>query len=217
MGLEFVSRTDNVSDEQWNALVALDDKISACKKCDLCSQRNKIVLGEGPMDAPIVLIGEAPGKEEDASGKPFCGPSGKKLDKALKAAGLDRSRCFVCNILKCRPEKNATPTKWEQNQCLPFLKEQLGLLIPRVVVHLGRVSTDAFHRKGWAKAGIQSLAAMQGRIRTIQIGKREIPSVTTYHPSYFLHLESRENRQRELADKTKFLETIKLAMELAGE
>lgn len=118
----------------------LETAIYNCDKCGLCAGRINTVSGEGNPHADIMLIGEGPGSEEDKQGRPFVGPSGELLTRMLKSIGLERSEVFICNIVKCRPPKNRNPEPGEAMACLPYLRAQVALVRPRIVVLLGKVA-----------------------------------------------------------------------------
>lgn len=111
-----------------------------CRCCDLHRVRNNVVFGFGSKTAELMLIGEAPGKNEDITGKPFMGRSGKLLDRMLSQIGLSRDEIFIANIIKCRPPLNRNPSKAEISQCIPFLLKQIEIINPKIIVCLGRVS-----------------------------------------------------------------------------
>jgi DNA polymerase len=111
-----------------------------CHKCDLCKTRTNLVFGDGNKDAEILFIGEGPGEQEDLQGKPFVGRSGKLLDKMLLAVGLDRSKIYIANIVKCRPPKNRDPLPKEQELCINWLRNQVKIMRPKIIVCLGRIS-----------------------------------------------------------------------------
>ncbi len=113
---------------------------NTCKKCPLCETRTNVVFGSGNANAKILFIGEAPGKSEDEQGLPFVGASGKLLDKYLDAIGLSREDAYIANILKCRPPNNRDPKPEEEEQCIGYLREQLRIINPTVIVCLGRIS-----------------------------------------------------------------------------
>ena len=114
-----------------------------CKKCSLCETRNNLVFGEGNPNADVLFIGEGPGKNEDLEGKPFVGRSGKLLDKMLMAVGLNReTNIYIANIVKCRPPENRDPKPEEQEICINWLREQVRLIRPKVIVCLGRISAQ---------------------------------------------------------------------------
>lgn len=117
-----------------------------CTRCHLCETRTNVVFGVGPEDAKIMFIGEGPGENEDLQGEPFVGRAGKLLDDMLELIGLDRSKVYIANMVKCRPPKNRDPLPEEQNACAPWLSRQIELINPRVIVCLGRISAMRFIR-----------------------------------------------------------------------
>ena len=122
---------------EWETLCAECD---ACRKCPLGDTKTNTVFGSGNQNADLMFIGEAPGENEDLQGKPFVGASGRLLDKYLDAVGLKREDTYIANILKCRPPKNRDPKPEEEEQCIDFLRRQLSLIRPKVIVCLGRIS-----------------------------------------------------------------------------
>lgn len=123
--------------ENWDELkkACLD-----CHKCELCKTRTNLVFGDGNENAEVLFIGEGPGEQEDLQGKPFVGRSGQLLDKMLLAVGLDRSKIYIANIVKCRPPKNRDPLPEEQELCLNWLRNQVKIMKPKIIVCLGRIS-----------------------------------------------------------------------------
>jgi DNA polymerase len=111
-----------------------------CEKCELCKTRTNVVFGVGNEDADVLFVGEAPGEQEDLSGIPFVGRAGKLLDKFLFAVDIDRDKVYIANILKCRPPKNRDPLPAEEDACIGYLREQVSLINPKVIVCLGRIS-----------------------------------------------------------------------------
>ncbi len=112
-----------------------------CEKCDLCRTRTNVVFGTGPQDAKIMLIGEGPGENEDLQGEPFVGRGGQLLDKMLKAVDLSRQKnVYIANMVKCRPPQNRDPKPEESEACIGYLRNQVALLRPRIIVCLGRIS-----------------------------------------------------------------------------
>ena len=118
----------------------LYEQIGACQKCRLCQTRNNVVPGEGDPHAKLMFIGEGPGQEEDRQGRPFVGRSGELLTRMIHAIGLERSEVYICNIVKCRPPQNRNPESDEAAACLGYLRAQVALVRPRVVVLLGKVA-----------------------------------------------------------------------------
>jgi DNA polymerase len=124
-------------DERWEAL---RQSCLACTGCALAQTRTNVVFGDGATDAEILLIGEGPGQSEDEQGVPFVGRAGQLLDDMLEIIGLDRSKVYIANIVKCRPPQNRDPLNTEQDACIGWLEEQIALLQPKVIICLGRVA-----------------------------------------------------------------------------
>jgi len=159
-----------------NSLKELEDFISDCDRCKLGKERKNIVFGEGSPDARLVFVGEAPGMEEDLTGKPFVGLAGKLLTDIIKAMGLTRVDVYICNIVKCRPPRNREPEPDEIGTCLPFLKAQISLIKPEIICALGRIS-------------VQSMVNRDLKITRDRGEWHEfmgIPLMPTYHPAYLL-------------------------------
>ena len=155
---------------------ALKKECAACERCELCRTRTNLVFGVGREDAEVMFIGEGPGEQEDLQGEPFVGAAGKLLDTMMALIGLDRSKVYIANIVKCRPPRNRDPQDSEQAACLPWLERQIALIRPRIIVCLGRISAKA-------------LIDPDFRI-TRQHGQwfryGDIPIMATYHPSALL-------------------------------
>ncbi len=131
------------------AMELIAEEIRACTKCDLAKMRTRAVPGDGPVDAEILFIGEAPGFNEDRQGRPFIGPAGKLLDDLLDSIGMDRSMVFVTNVVKCRPPGNRDPLPNETSTCTgAYLQRQIDLVNPRLVVTLGRFSMERYFPGG---------------------------------------------------------------------
>lgn len=137
----------------------------ACSRCELCKTRTNVVFGQGVPDAEVLFVGEGPGQSEDEQGLPFVGRSGQLLDKYLFAIDLDREKnCYIANIVKCRPPQNRDPLNTEQDACIDFLRGQVALLRPKIIVCLGRVAANRLihddykitreHGKWEEKAGV---------------------------------------------------------------
>ena len=173
-------------------LCSLHEKICACQLCDLSVGRTRAVPGAGPSPATIMLIGEAPGKEEDLTGMPFMGRAGKLLDSALAKAGLHRSEVFITSTIKCRPPKNRQPKRREIDACKPYLNSQIVILHPKVVCLMGNTAALAV-------LGIQGVKSLRGQIL------QDI-FLVTYHPAAVL-------RNRNLMDE--FVSDLKKASETA--
>ena len=111
-----------------------------CTKCGLCETRNSVVFGGGPRNADVMFIGEGPGEQEDLKGEPFVGAAGMLLDDMLSIIDLSRENCYIANIVKCRPPRNRDPLETEQDACIGYLRNQVALIQPKIIVCLGRVS-----------------------------------------------------------------------------
>ena len=118
----------------------LENECAQCTRCGLCQTRRNVVFGVGPKDADIMFIGEGPGEQEDLQGEPFVGPAGKLLDSMLSIIGLSRNNCYIANIVKCRPPHNRDPLQTEQEACVGYLRNQVALIRPKIIVCLGRIS-----------------------------------------------------------------------------
>jgi DNA polymerase len=116
---------------------------AACQRCPLCQTRTKLVFGVGSERAEVLFVGEGPGEQEDLQGEPFVGPAGKLLDDMLRMIGLERSRVYIANIVKCRPPGNRDPQNIEQDACRAWLDRQIALVNPKIIVCLGRIAAKA--------------------------------------------------------------------------
>lgn len=112
----------------------------SCTKCGLCETRNNVVFGVGPQDADVMFIGEGPGEQEDLKGEPFVGAAGMLLDDMLSIIDLSRENCYIANIVKCRPPRNRDPLETEQDACIGYLRNQVALIQPKIIVCLGRIA-----------------------------------------------------------------------------
>ena len=153
--------------------------VSGCLRCKLCKTRTKTVFGVGPQTAPLLVIGEGPGADEDAQGEPFVGRAGKLLDEMLKSIGRSRTgNTYIANVVKCRPPGNRDPEAEEVAACRPYLDRQIELIKPKLIVALGRIaaqrllSTDA------------PLSKLRGPL--YEYGAAKTPVLITYHPAYLL-------------------------------
>ncbi len=125
----------------------LEITCKSCTGCGLCQTRHNVVFGVGPRDADVMFIGEAPGEQEDLQGEPFVGAAGKLLDDMLSIIDLGRNTCYIANILKCRPPHNRDPLETEQEACFGYLRNQVALVKPRVIVCLGRIAAKKLIRE----------------------------------------------------------------------
>jgi DNA polymerase len=149
----------------------------ACRRCGLCESRTQVVFGEGARRPALMVIGEAPGADEDATGRPFVGKAGQLLTRMLAAIGLSRDDVYIANVLKCRPPENRPPAPSEVAACRPFLREQIERLEPRLLLLLGNHATRA------VLGTDRGITSMRGRLTASPEGWRTLP---TYHPAYLL-------------------------------
>lgn len=169
-------RAPQVVASDWSELQA---QVASCRKCRLCETRTKTVFGVGPLDARLMVVGEAPGADEDQQGEPFVGRAGKLLDEMLRAIGRSRtSNTYVANITKCRPPENREPAQDEAEACSPYLEQQLRTIKPRLIVALGRTAAQRL------LASETPIGKMRGQ--TYTWGPEATPLMVTYHPAYLL-------------------------------
>jgi DNA polymerase len=145
-------------------------------KCQLGATRTKFVFGVGNPHATLMLVGEAPGADEDAQGEPFVGRAGQLLNKILEAINFKREDVYICNILKCRPPNNRKPQPDEVEQCIPYLKKQIALVKPKVILCLGLTAAENLLQTS------ESLGRLRGRVMTYE----GTPLMVTYHPAALL-------------------------------
>jgi DNA polymerase len=167
--------TRDVSQLDWNALQA---RVAGCTLCSLHATRSQTVFGVGSRSADWLFIGEAPGADEDRQGQPFVGRAGQLLNSMLRAIGLSREQVYIANILKCRPPKNRDPGAEEAHACEPYLKRQIDLLQPKIIIALGRIAAQH----------LLDTQAPVGRLRgrPYSYTGAEIPLLVTFHPAYLL-------------------------------
>ena len=162
---------------QASQLRVLADTAAGCTLCRLHATRSTVVFGEGNADADLVVVGEAPGQEEDRTGRPFVGRAGKLLDLLLASTGFPRADVYICNVLKCRPPQNRNPLPDEVMPCTTnFLHGQLEAIAPRVLLAVGKFAAQALLQSE------ESIGRLRGRVHTY----RGTPLIVTYHPAYLL-------------------------------
>lgn len=194
------SRAARIARLAWEELPT---SVADCRACSLCATRKQTVFGVGNPSAHWMLIGEAPGAEEDERGEPFVGQAGRLLNNMLASIGLTREgetpqSVYIANVLKCRPPGNRNPLPEEVDRCEPFLMRQIELIRPSLIVVMGRFAAQSLlHTES-------SIAGLRGRPHRITVAGRQIPVVVTYHPAYLL---------RNLADKAKSWADLCLAYE----
>ena len=173
------------------SLAELETVVSGCRLCPLAEGRTNAVFGVGDAHAPCMIIGEAPGADEDARGEPFVGRAGRLLNAMLRAMGFDREAVYIANIVKCRPPKNRDPRPEEMAACAAYLRRQITLVEPRVILAVGRIAAQNL------VGGALAIGRMRGQsyfYENADNGAR-IPIVVTYHPAYLLRspLEKRKS------------------------
>ena len=196
------ARARRIASLDWDALRS---EAEQCRACGLCESRRQVVFGVGHAQARWMVVGEAPGEQEDQQGEPFVGASGQLLDSMLRALGLTRStdgpsapeqRVYIANTLKCRPPRNRNPEPAEMVQCEPFLMRQIALVQPRLILAMGRFAVQALLRSS------EPVGKLRGKVHRYQ----GVPLVVTYHPAYLL---------RNLPDKARAWEDLCLAASVA--
>lgn len=158
------------------SLDAVMNDLGDCRRCGLAASRTQLVYGVGNPNARLVLVGEAPGREEDLQGQPFVGEAGKLLDKILQAMGMHRDEVYLCNVLKCRPPHNRDPQPEEVATCEAFLVRQLAAIRPQVIIGLGRFAVHSLLKSN------TPISRLRGEWQSYQ----GIPLMPTYHPDYLL-------------------------------
>ena len=171
--------------------------ISKCEQCDLYKTRNKTVFGSGPSNAKVMIIGEAPGKDEDEQGEPFIGRAGKLLDAFLESINLSREKVFITNTVKCRPPDNRNPALDELNQCSSFLTSQINTIKPKVLILLGKVAANNLLENDSPMSDL--------RQKRLFIDKYDIPVIVFYHPAYILRSPLKKS---EVLEDLKYLNNI---------
>lgn len=193
---EPVTSDDNVAEHlDWGEL---RECVSGCTRCELSSSRTQTVFGVGDQQANWMIIGEAPGAEEDRRGEPFVGRAGKMLDEMLRAIGQSRSSVFIANILKCRPPNNRDPKPSEAAACRDYLERQIALVQPKIILAVGKIAAQNL------LGSDEPVGRMRGQTHSLN----GIPLVVTYHPAYLL---------RSPSQKRKSWDDLCLALRLSAE
>lgn len=208
-------RAEGIDRMDW---LSLQQTVERCQACGLCESRKRVVFGVGPQppaegqipQADWLIVGEAPGEQEDIRGEPFVGQAGKLLDNMLAAMrfapfpeGLSRQRSvYIANVLKCRPPANRNPLPEEVAMCEPFLARQIALLKPKLILAMGKFAIQS------TTGCTDPVGKLRGRVHRLRLGDPSIPVIVTYHPAYLL---------RNLSDKAKAWEDLLLAMRTYAE
>lgn len=179
--------------ETWEEL---EKSIINCTKCKLCTGRTNIVFGTGNKNADVMLIGEGPGADEDRQGEPFVGKAGKLMDQAFKGIGIKREEVYIANIVKCRPPQNRNPEQDEIDSCIDYLRAQVMLVKPEIIVLLGSVALKAILGKEY------SITTSRGK----WVEKKGIRYMPTFHPAALLRDESKKiSFWKDLKEVKKFM------------
>ena len=168
--------------DREHAWQALEGEVSGCERCGLCRGRSRAVPGSGNRTAALMLIGEAPGAEEDRHGLPFVGRAGQLLTRMLAVIQIQREEVYITNTVKCRPPENRKPSPTEQAACRPYLERQIQLVSPRLLVALGGVAAQALLQTD------QTIGRLRGEIHTCRLAamSQALPLIATYHPAFLL-------------------------------
>jgi DNA polymerase len=167
----------------WEQLQA---RVSGCQLCGLCATRTQTVFGVGNRQAEVLVVGEAPGAEEDRQGEPFVGRAGQLLNSMLRAFGRPRESVYIANVLKCRPPGNRDPSPAEVASCLPYLQQQIELVAPRLILVVGRIAAQTL------LATDTPIGRLRGHVH--RFGARGTPLIVTYHPAYLLRSPTEKRR-----------------------
>lgn len=184
----------------------LKEKCKKCEKCDLCKNRNNVVFGQGNIKSKLMFIGEAPGRDEDRLGEPFVGRAGQLLTTALSALDIHRERdYYICNICKCRPEGNRTPNEEEAKACLPYLRNQVAIVKPKIIVCLGATAMKYVMQEALKKSDVSSEGVTENFSYAIKSGVMKITRdrgkwlavnnfkiMSTFHPAALLRDEAKK-------------------------
>lgn len=181
-----------------NAWITLQQEVAACRQCGLCETRTQTVFGVGNRQANWMLIGEAPGQDEDLRGEPFVGKAGQLLTEMLRAMGLKREEVYIANMLKCRPPHNRDPSPEEISLCRHFLTRQIALIQPKLILAVGRIAAQ----------NLLATTLTMSKLRGIRHQLDNIPLIVIYHPAYLL---------RSLSEKAKAWEDLKFALKVYEE
>ena len=179
----------------------IEEEIKNCRKCDLWKTRRNAVPGEGNYKARMMLVGEAPGKKEDEMGKPFVGKAGQLLTETMEKVGIERSEVYITNVIKCRPPNNRNPTRGEIERCLPYLRRQIDVIKPEIIVTLGNfATTEILKMYGFVP---HSITRARGRIYRSAL--HNVAIIPTFHPAACIYnpafIEKFEEDFRKIAEE----------------
>ncbi len=205
---------DMTPEEKAVALKAMDEgEVKGCTRCGLCQGRHNTVFGEGDPNARLMFVGEGPGQDEDATGRPFVGRAGELLTKMITAMGLTRQEIFIANIVKCRPPNNRAPMADEVAECWDYLMRQIRIIRPEVIVTLGNPSTHALLN---TKTGITRLRGTWQVMPQLADGVGGFDVMPTFHPAYVLRQYNAETRGKVWSDLQAVMEKLGLPLPTKG-
>ncbi|MCZ8294896.1 MAG: uracil-DNA glycosylase [Hylemonella sp.] len=189
---------------------ALQQAVAGCQACGLCQSRKNTVFGVGDTQARWLVVGEAPGENEDIQGEPFVGQAGQLLDNMLKAVGLNRQGTgaqgvYIANVLKCRPPANRNPQPEEVLQCEPYLRRQVALLQPQIILALGRFAAQSLLQHSVPDVATMPLGKLRGQVHSYE----GVPVIVSYHPAYLLRTP--QDKARTWADLCLALDVMRAA------
>lgn len=186
-------------EQRRQELTVLAERVSGCQRCpELVVSRSRTVFGVGPLDPELCFVGEAPGATEDQRGEPFVGEAGQLLDRIIAACGMKREEVYICNICKCRPPGNRTPTPQEAGNCREYLERQLELVQPKFICALGACAAQNL------LGTTQGIGKLRGRFHDF----RGIPVLCTYHPAFLLRGRNPNAKKDVWEDMKKLLERM---------
>tara|TARA_B100000035_G_scaffold297200_1_gene289749 strand:- start:3528 stop:4166 length:639 start_codon:yes stop_codon:yes gene_type:complete len=194
-----VSWMKNISHEEVNhsSFDDLELESKYCNKCTLSETRNNVVFGKGSLDAKILIIGEAPGKDEDQTGQPFIGRAGKLLNEILFSMKVTREEVYITNTVKCRPPDNRNPSNDEIKSCSGFLDNQINHISPKIIILLGKVAAESIMNTS------ETMTSLRGKVHFYK--DTEIPMLVFYHPAYLLRSPS---EKRKVWDDILFMKSV---------
>ncbi|MCD6279594.1 uracil-DNA glycosylase [Candidatus Micrarchaeota archaeon] len=198
---------EDYDNHQKQEMELLIEQINKCTKCPLYKTRHRTVPGEFNYNADILFIGEAPGRMEDMTGHPFCGPSGKILTDWINYLGLTRKDVFITSVLKCRPPNNRNPRPEEINACKPYMDKQIDIIKPKFIIALGKFAIAYLKDKYNIKIDNSSMRKIVGKMIEIKrnslFGRQDIIIVPFYHPAYQIYNRSIEPEIKRMLDDIK--------------
>jgi uracil-DNA glycosylase family 4 len=193
-------RVPDEVEEQLHDWVSLRQAVESCHRCELAATRTRTVFGTGNQHADLMIVGEAPGADEDRQGEPFVGAAGQLLNQMLLACGFRRDQVYIANILKCRPQGNRNPSPQEVISCRHYLNRQIELVEPRLLLAVGGVAATSLLDTD------KPIGQLRGEL--YHYGEQQVPLIATYHPAYLL---------RQPSEKQKSWEDLQFAMRKLGE